>query len=59
MNPADRFSRLPDLLADDPDLRRRGRWLTVDCRVDIGAGGGQGAAEDLMVLFGHADGVGH
>ena len=37
MNPADRFSRLPDLLADDPDLGRRGRWLTADCRVDIGA----------------------
>ena len=37
MNPADRFARLPDLLAADTDLRRRGRWLTVDCRVDVGA----------------------
>lgn len=37
MNPADRFARLPELLAADADLRRRGRWLDVDCRVDIGA----------------------
>ncbi|MBX9947209.1 MAG: hypothetical protein K2Y40_24265 [Reyranella sp.] len=37
MSPADRFSRLPDLLAADADLRRRGRWLNVECRVDIGA----------------------
>jgi len=37
MSPADRFARLPDLLADDPDLVRRGRWLNVECRVDIGA----------------------
>ena len=36
MNPADRFARLPDLLAADSDLRRRGQWLSVDCRVDIG-----------------------
>ena len=27
MNPADRFARLPDLLAADADLRRRGRWV--------------------------------
>lgn len=37
MNPADRFTHLPDLLAADSDLRRRGRWLTVDCRIDVGA----------------------
>jgi hypothetical protein len=37
MNPADRFARLPDLLAADPDLRRRGRWVDADCRIDIGA----------------------
>lgn len=36
MTPADRFARLPSLLAADPDLLRRGRWLTVECRVDIG-----------------------
>jgi hypothetical protein len=36
MTPADRFARLPDLLANDADLQRRGRWVTVDCRVDIG-----------------------
>jgi hypothetical protein len=36
MNPADRFARLPALLEADDDLRRRGRWLTVDCRIDIG-----------------------
>lgn len=37
MSPADRFARLPDLLAADSDLRRRGRWLDADCRIDIGA----------------------
>jgi hypothetical protein len=37
MTPADRFARLPDLLAADSDLRRRGRWLDADCRIDIGA----------------------
>lgn len=37
MNPADRFARLPDLLAADGDLRRRGQWVNVDCRIDIGA----------------------
>ena len=37
MTPADRFARLSSLLSDDPDLIRRGRWLTVDCRVDIGS----------------------
>ena len=36
MSPADRFARLPDLLDADADLLRRGRWVTVDCRVDIG-----------------------
>lgn len=36
MTPADRFARLTDLLSADPDLLRRGRWLTVDCRVDVG-----------------------
>lgn len=37
MSPADRFARLPELLADEADLLRRGRWLNVTCRVDIGA----------------------
>jgi len=36
MSPADRFARLPDLLASDTDLLRRGRWLIVDCRVNVG-----------------------
>jgi hypothetical protein len=36
MSAADRFTRLPQLLASDGDLLRRGRWLTVECRVDIG-----------------------
>lgn len=36
MTLADRFARLPDLLAADSDLRRRGRWLDADCRIDIG-----------------------
>ena len=36
MTPAERFARLPDLLAADTDLRRRGQWLSIDCRVDIG-----------------------
>ncbi len=36
MSPAERFAVLPGLLSADPDLLRRGRWLTVDCRVDIG-----------------------
>jgi hypothetical protein len=36
MTPADRFARLTDLLPADTDLLRRGRWLTVDCRVDVG-----------------------
>jgi hypothetical protein len=36
MSPAERFARLPTLLAADPDLRRRGRWLNADCRIDIG-----------------------
>ena len=37
MSPADRFARLSDLLSANPDLIRRGRWLSVDCRVDVGA----------------------
>ncbi len=37
MSPADRFARLPGLLAEDEDLIRRGRWLTVDCRIDVGS----------------------
>lgn len=36
MTPADRFARLPDLLPADGDLIRRGRWLSVDCRIDVG-----------------------
>ncbi len=36
MSPADRFAQLPALLAADADLLRRGRWLTVDCRIDVG-----------------------
>lgn len=36
MTPADRFAHLPALLSADADLRRRGHWLTVECRVDIG-----------------------
>jgi hypothetical protein len=36
MSPADRFARLPALLAADADLKRRGRWLDTDCRIDIG-----------------------
>ncbi len=37
MTPADCFAKLPDLLSDDADLLRRGRWLSVDCRIDIGS----------------------
>jgi len=37
MTPAERFARLPALLPVDQDLIRRGRWLAVDCRVDIGS----------------------
>ncbi|MDB5488891.1 MAG: hypothetical protein JWQ58_2606 [Reyranella sp.] len=36
MTPADRFAHLPDLLSHDADLLRRGRWVNVDCRIDIG-----------------------
>jgi hypothetical protein len=36
MTEADRFAALPSLLAADDDLLRRGRWLTVDCRIEIG-----------------------
>ena len=36
MSPADRFARLPELLDADADLRRRGRWLDAECRIDIG-----------------------
>jgi len=35
-SPAERFTALPWLLANDEDLQRRGRWLTVECRIDIG-----------------------
>lgn len=31
------FERLPELLEDDPDLLRRGRYLTVRCMVEIGS----------------------
>lgn len=34
---AERFARLPALLAADPGLQRRGRWLDATCRIDIGA----------------------
>lgn len=37
MSAADRFARLPALLSADTDLIRRGRWLEVECRIDIGA----------------------
>lgn len=37
MTPADRFARLPELIAGDADLERRGRWLNVECRIEIGA----------------------
>ncbi len=37
MSPADRFAALPALLSTNADLLRRGRWLSVDCRIDIGA----------------------
>jgi hypothetical protein len=37
MSAADRFAALPELLAADGDLLRRGRWLTVECRIDIGS----------------------
>jgi hypothetical protein len=36
MTPADRLARLPDLLSADSDLVRRGRWLSVACRIDVG-----------------------
>jgi len=36
MTPADLFAHLPDLLDADTELRRRGRWVDVDCRVDVG-----------------------
>jgi hypothetical protein len=37
MSPADRFAALPRLLAADNDLLRRGRWLTDECRNDVGS----------------------
>ena len=37
MTPADRFAKLAVLLADDADLLRRGRWVNVECRIDIGS----------------------
>jgi hypothetical protein len=36
MTPADRFAALPRLIAPDADLKRRGRWLTAECRIDVG-----------------------
>lgn len=36
MTAADRFARLPTLISPDTDLLRRGHWLSVDCRVDVG-----------------------
>lgn len=36
MTAADRFERLPQLLSTDSDLKRRGRWLDVDCRIEVG-----------------------
>ena len=36
MTAADRFTHLPNLLSADADLLRRGRWLCVECRVEIG-----------------------
>lgn len=37
MTPADRFARLSDLLSADADLIRRGRWLSVECCIDVGS----------------------
>ena len=37
MNAVERFAELPKLAAADQDLRRRGRFLTVECRIDIGS----------------------
>jgi hypothetical protein len=37
MSPAERFAALPGLLAADPDLLRRGRYLSVECRIDVGS----------------------
>lgn len=37
MTPIQRFERLADLLAADLDLRRRGRWVDTECRVEIGS----------------------
>ena len=36
MNAADRFACLPSQVDGDHDLKRRGRWVNVECRVDIG-----------------------
>ena len=36
MNPADRFARLPDLLAADADLATPRTLVTVDRRIDVG-----------------------
>ena len=36
MSPVERFAQLPGLLAADTDLLRRGRWLSVECRIDVG-----------------------
>jgi hypothetical protein len=37
MTPAERFAQLPDLFSADSDLLRRGRWLSVECRIDVGS----------------------
>jgi len=37
MTPVERFEHLVDLLAADLDLRRRGRWIDAECRVEIGS----------------------
>jgi hypothetical protein len=36
MSATDRFASLPHLLDADQDLKRRGRWVIVDCRIDVG-----------------------
>jgi hypothetical protein len=35
MSAADRFAALPGLFDADRDLQRRGRRLSVDCRIDV------------------------
>jgi hypothetical protein len=36
MSAPDRFASLPSLLDADHDLKRRGRWVNVECRINIG-----------------------